>query len=383
MGAAALALFFANSPLADTYRHALHAQLGPLTLHYWIADALMSVFFLLVGLEVKREWYDGQLATADARRLPIIAALGGMVVPAVVYVAVVGFEPSLMRGWAIPAATDIAFALGVLALIGRRAPASIKLLLVTIAIIDDIGAVIIIAAFYTADLNLVALTASAALVAGMFALNRIGVRQLWPYMLGFLLLWAAVFQSGIHATIAGVLAALTIPLGVGERHSPLKRLEHKIHPAVMFGIVPIFGLASAGVTIGSLESVFAPLPLGVALGLFIGKQTGVFGAIWLADRTGFALKPVHLGWGHIYGVAILCGIGFTMSLFIGELAFAAPDLIDDAKIGTLLGSALSILTGCLVLRMLPRRQDADDRNEADELFGQNFDDEHCLDEPSH
>ncbi len=382
MAAAAVALVLANSPWAEAYQHTLHAQLGPLTVHYWIADALMAVFFLLVGLEVKREWYDGQLATPAARRLPMIAALGGMAVPALVYVLVVGFDPTLLHGWAIPAATDIAFALGVLALIGGRAPASIKLLLVTIAIIDDIGAVVIIAAFYTADLNLAALGVSAALVTAMFALNRMGVRQLWPYLLGFLLLWVAVFQSGVHATIAGVLAALTIPLGIGEKHSPLKRLEHNIHPAVMFVIVPLFGLASAGVAIGGLDSVLAPLPLGVALGLFIGKQIGVLGAIWLADRTGIAVKPPHLGWGHIYGVAMLCGIGFTMSLFIGELAFGDPDLVDEAKIGTLLGSALAILAGCLVLRMIPECEHDDERDEADEVFGENFDEEPNLDHPS-
>jgi NhaA family Na+:H+ antiporter len=381
MAAAAAALVLANSPLGEEYHHLLETRLGPLTVHYWIADALMAVFFLLVGLEVKREWYDGQLATSAARRLPILAALGGMAAPALVYTVSTGFDPALLHGWAIPTATDIAFALGVLALIGARAPASIKLLLVTIAIIDDIGAVIIIAAFYTADLDAAALAVSGAIVAGMFALNRLGVRQLWPYLFGFVLLWLAVFQSGVHATIAGVLAALTVPLGIGETHSPLKRLEHNIHPVVMFGIVPLFGLASAGVLIGGLDSVLSPLPLGVALGLFIGKQAGVFGAIWLADRSGLARKPAHLGWGHIYGVAVLCGIGFTMSLFIGELAFADDALIDEAKIGTLLGSALSILAGCLVLRLVPDGVDGDDRDEADEVFGENFDIEPNLDEP--
>jgi Na+:H+ antiporter, NhaA family len=245
MASAALALGIANSPLAEGYQHLLHARLGPLSVHYWIADALMAVFFLLVGLEVKREWYDGQLASAAARRLPLIAAASGMAVPAIVYLLVVDFDPALVHGWAIPAATDIAFALGLLALLGKRAPASIKLLLVTIAVIDDIGAVIIIALFYTAELNVAALAASAGLVAVMLALGRMGVRRLWPYLLLFAALWVAVFQSGVHATIAGVLAALTIPLGLGERHSPLKRLEHEIHPWVMFGIVPLFGFASA------------------------------------------------------------------------------------------------------------------------------------------
>jgi NhaA family Na+:H+ antiporter len=338
------------------------------------------VFFLLVGLEVKREWYDGQLATPAARRLPIIAAVGGMAVPALVYVLVTGLDPFLLHGWAIPAATDIAFALGVLALIGARAPAAIKLLLVTIAIIDDIGAVVIIAAFYTAELNLAALGVSAAIFMGMYGLNKAGVRKLWPYLLGFVLLWVAVFQSGVHATIAGVLAALTLPLGIGEKHSPLKRLEHEIHPLVMFGIVPLFGLASAGVTIGSLNSVLSPLPLGVATGLFIGKQIGVFGAIWLADRSGLVPKPPSLNWAHIYAVAVLCGIGFTMSLFIGELAFNDAALIDAAKIGTLLGSALSFVAAFVVLRLTAKDDSGIDRDEAEEVFGRNFDDEPTLDE---
>ncbi len=370
MGAAAFALVVANSPLAQSYHALLHAYVGPLTVHYWIADALMAVFFLLVGLEVKREWYDGQLATPAARRLPMIAAAAGMAVPAIVYKVVTGFDPALSSGWAIPAATDIAFALGVLALLGPRAPASIKLLLVTIAIIDDIGAVAIIAIFYTADLDTTALAASACIVAAMAGINMVGVRRLWPYLVASAVLWVAVFQSGVHATIAGVLAALTIPLGLGEAHSPLKRLEHAIHPWVMFGIVPLFGFATAGVTIGGVGALLAALPLGVAVGLFVGKQIGVFGAVWLADRTGLARKPAHLRWSHIYGAALLCGIGFTMSLFIGALAFADPSLVDAAKIGTLAGSALAGLLGFAVLRLTaPIASTALDVDEADEVFG--------------
>jgi NhaA family Na+:H+ antiporter len=380
IGAAALALVLANSPLGGTYAAVLHSYVGPLTVHYWIADALMAVFFLLVGLEVKREWYDGQLASAAARKLPLIAAAGGMAVPALVYAAVVGFEPQLMNGWAIPAATDIAFALGVLALIGRHAPAAIKLLLVTIAIVDDIGAVVIIAAFYTEDLNLVALGASGAILAVMFGLNRAGVRRLWPYLAGFAVLWLAVFQSGVHATIAGVLAAFTLPLGLGEAHSPLKRLEHGIHPWVMYLIVPLFGLASAGVVVGGLDALLTPVPLGVALGLFLGKQAGVFGSIWLVDRLGVARKPPSLGWGHIYAAALLCGIGFTMSLFIGDLAFADPALVDAAKIGTLGGSALAVLAAFAVLKLTRAAPGpGDDQDEADEVFGENFDEEPSLD----
>jgi NhaA family Na+:H+ antiporter len=385
MGAAAAALILANTPLAPLYQAVLHAPLGPLTVHYWIADALMAGFFLLVGLEVKREWYDGQLSTAAARRLPILAAAGGMAVPALVYVLVTGAEPASLNGWAIPAATDIAFALGVLSLLGSRAPPSIKLLLVTIAIIDDIGAVIIIAAFYTAELHWPALLAAAGLFAAMLGLGRLGVRQLWPFLVGFVLLWLAVLNSGVHATIAGVLAAFAVPLGLGETRSPLKRLEHRIHPFVMFGIVPLFGFASAGVGIGNIGGAGGGLPsitLGVALGLFFGKQIGVFGAIWLSDRTGLARKPAYLSWPHLYAAALLCGIGFTMSLFIGELAFADQEMIDLAKIGTLLGSAMSVVAAYLVLRMAKRAPVADPLgDEAEEVFGENFETEQTLDQP--
>jgi NhaA family Na+:H+ antiporter len=376
MGAAALALLIANSPLAEGYHALLETYVGPLTIHYWIADALMTLFFLLVGLEVKREWYDGQLATREARQLPMIAAVSGMAVPALTYKIVTGFDPALASGWAIPAATDIAFALGLLALLGPRVPASIKVLLVTIAIIDDIGAVAIIAVFYTEQLDMTALAVSAALVGAMAMLNLFGVRRLWPYLLLFPFLWVAVFQSGVHATIAGVVAALTIPLGRGEAVSPLKRLEHKLHPVVMFAIVPLFGLASAGVTIAGLDEIFLPLPLGIAAGLFIGKQLGVFGAIWAADRIGLARKPEVLRWAHIYGAALLCGVGFTMSLFIGELAFDQRLLIDEAKIGTLLGSILSGIAGTIVLALTkPIGESQRDRDEAAEIFGEDADED--------
>jgi Na+/H+ antiporter NhaA len=261
IASASVALIAANSPLADAYDHLLHLKLGPavprlgqMSLHEWIADGLMAIFFLLVGLEVKREWYDGRLSTPAERRLPIIAAASGMAVPALIYLAAVSGDPGLAKGWAIPAATDIAFAVGVLAILGRHAPASIKLLLVTIAIVDDIGAVLVIALFYTADLNVLALAAALAVTGGMAALGQFGVRRLSPYIAGFLLLWLLVLASGVHATISGVLAALTIPLGRGEERSPLKRLEHSIHPWVMFGVVPLFGLASAGVELPALAA---------------------------------------------------------------------------------------------------------------------------------
>jgi NhaA family Na+:H+ antiporter len=294
-----------------------------------------------------------------------------MVLPALIYMAVIGGDPALARGWAIPAATDIAFAVGVLAILGRHAPPSIKLLLVTIAIIDDIGAVLIIALFYTADLNIIALGSALGLAGAMAAMGRFGVRALWPYMLGFGLLWLLVLASGVHATIAGVLTALTIPLGGGEAHSPLKRLEHAIHPWVMFAVVPVFGLASAGVELGGGIGVLAqPLPLAIVAGLFVGKQLGVFGAIWVAVRAGLSPRPPGVSWRQLYGAATLCGIGFTMSLFIGALAFPGDQLrIDDAKIGTLAGSILAAIAGYLILRLAPPvAAGDDDAEEASEIF---------------
>jgi NhaA family Na+:H+ antiporter len=376
---AALALFAANSSLASTYDHLLHLKLGPavprlgqMSLHEWIADGLMAIFFLLVGLEVKREWYEGRLSTPAERRLPILAAVAGMALPALLYVAVIGADPALIRGWAIPAATDIAFAIGVLAILGRHAPASIKLLLVTIAIVDDIGAVLVIALFYTADLNIWALAATLALAGAMAALGQFGVRQLWPFMIGFALLWLLMLASGVHATISGVLAALTIPLGRGEARSPLKRLEHGIHPWVMFGVVPIFGFASAGVEFGGgFSELVRPLPLAILIGLFLGKQLGIFGAIWIAVRSGLASRPQGTSWTQLHGAAILCGIGFTMSLFIGALAFPGDaGRIDEAKIGVLAGSILSALVGYAVLRFArPMTSSDDDLDEAHEIFG--------------
>ena len=378
IAAAGVALAVANSPLYGQYHALLEYKLGPamprlgqMSVHYWIADGLMAIFFLLVGLEVKREWYDGALATPAQRRLPIIAAIAGMAVPAAIYLAVTGAEPALLNGWAIPAATDIAFAIGVLALLGPHAPASIKLLLVAIAIIDDVGAVLIIALFYTADLDVEALAAALAVTGAMAAMGQFGVRRLWPYMAGFALLWLLVLASGVHATIAGVLAALTVPLGRGEAKSPLKILEHRIHPWVMFGIVPVFGFASAGVHLtGGFETLVQPLPLGIALGLFLGKQLGIFGSVWLAVKLGLAERPAGTRWKQIYGAAILCGIGFTMSLFIGALAFPGDAaMIDQAKVGTLTGSLLAAILGFLVLRFTSGVEPApDDPEEAAEIF---------------
>ena len=377
--AAGLALVAANSPAYPLYHHLLELKVGPamprlgeMSVHYWIADGLMAIFFLLIGLEVKREWYEGGLATPAQRRLPIVAAIAGMAVPAVVYIAVSGGDPALINGWAIPAATDIAFAIGVLALLGPHVPPSIKLLLVAIAIVDDIGAVLVIALFYTGDLNVMALGGALVITAGMSAMGQFGVRKLWPYMIGFALLWWLVLASGVHATIAGVLAALTVPLARGEGCSPLKVLEHRIHPWVMFGIVPLFGFASAGVHLtGGTQMLLQPLPLAVALGLFLGKQLGIFGAVWLAVRAGLASQPEGASWPQIYGAAILCGIGFTMSLFIGALAFPGNAmLIDEAKIGTLAGSIAAAFAGFALLRLTSTAEaDIENEEEAAEIFG--------------
>ena len=367
--AAALAMLIANSAFGETYSHAIHAvtgpvlsdKLGPMTVHLWINDGLMAIFFLLVGLEIKREFVDGRLASWDRRRLPFIAAAAGMAVPALLYMAFAGGTPGLAQGWAIPAATDIAFAIGVLALLGKRAPTSLKLFLVTVAIVDDMGAVAIIALFYTAKINLLALAAAGAVFALMFACNRMGVKSLLVYLLLFVMLWYAMLLSGVHATIAGVLAAMAIPFertpgAPDSATSPLHRLEHALHPWVAFAIVPLFGFANAGVDISGLtaEQIFAPLPLGIAAGLFLGKQIGIFGSVWLAVKFGIAGKLRGATWLQIYGVSLLCGIGFTMSLFIGGLAFPGDALlIEEAKIGILMGSLVAALAGYAVLRFAP------------------------------
>jgi NhaA family Na+:H+ antiporter len=344
---------------------------GVLDIDHWISEGLMAIFFLLVGLEVKREWLEGRLSLPAERRLPIIAAIGGMAVPALIYVAASSAEPDFMLGWAIPAATDIAFAIGVLAILGRFAPPSIKILLVTIAVVDDIGAVAIIALVYTADLDVGALGAAIALTLAMMTMAMLGLRRLWPYLLGFALLWVLVLASGVHATFAGVLAAMAIPLGREEERSPLKSLEHAIHPWVMFGVIPLFGFSSAGVDLGGgLEALRHPVALGVLLGLFVGKQLGVFGAIYLAVRAGLADRPESTSWAQIWGAALLCGIGFTMSLFIGALAFPAdPEAVEASKLGTIAGSLLSALLGFLVLRLtVPTEARVEDREEAEQIF---------------
>ena len=385
MAAAAAALIVANGPLAPAYHALLHVEtgpvlspkLGPMTVHLWINDALMAVFFLLVGLEIKREFKDGRLSTWDRRRLPLIAAAVGMAAPALIYLALTAGEDGLARGWAIPAATDIAFAIGVLALLGSRAPTSLKLFLTTVAIAADLGAVAIIALAYTDSLNTLALGAAALLLLGLYFMNRSGVRALWPYLLGAAALWFAVLLSGVHATVAGVLAAMMIPIdstpgAPDAAGSPLHRLEHALAPWVAFGIVPVFGFANAGVEVAGLglDELFAPLPLGIAAGLFFGKQLGIFAAVWLSVRLGIASRLRGATWLQVYAVAALCGIGFTMSLFIGALAFPSdPALAEEAKLGVLLGSFASALLGYAILRFAPRHplQSAEEERQRAEI----------------
>jgi NhaA family Na+:H+ antiporter len=363
IAAAALAMAIANSGAAPVYFGLLDLYLGPLTLLHWVNDALMAVFFFLVGLEIKRELIDGNLSTWRDRRLPIIAAAAGMFVPAAVYLLITGGSPDLVRGWAIPAATDIAFALGVLALLGRRVPASLKLFLTAIAIVDDIGAVLIIAVAYTADVNVIAIAAAGLIFLLMLGMNRAGETRTQPFIALAIALWVAVLLSGVHATVAGVLAALTIPVvrSPGAPDSPesmLHRLEHAIQPWVAYLIVPLFGFANAGVSLTGLTwpELVAPLPLGIAAALVVGKQVGIFGSVRLAVALGIAHRPRGTSWLHIYGVALLCGIGFTMSLFIGSLAFDDPNLASSVKIGVLAGSLVSAVMGYLLFVSAPRRK---------------------------
>ena len=355
MGAALAAIIVANSPMAAYYFAALHSVWGGLSIELWINDGLMAIFFLMVGLEIKREVLAGGLASWGQRALPGFAAAGGMLVPALIYVAINMGNPQTLSGWAIPAATDIAFALGVLSLLGKRVPTSLKVFLAALAILDDLGAVTIIALFYSSGLNLPMLGASFATLAVLIVMNRMGVQRLLPYLLLGLMLWFFVLQSGVHATLAGVALALCIPLGTRqeEARSPLLFLEEKMHYWVAFAVVPVFGFANAGVSLSSitLGNLIDPVPLGVALGLFVGKQVGVFLAATLAIRSGLARLPEGSNWMQMYGVALLCGIGFTMSLFIGNLAFpGAPHLIDEVKVGVLMGSILSAIVGVLLLR---------------------------------
>jgi NhaA family Na+:H+ antiporter len=366
MVAAAAALIVANSPAAPAYFGALKTYVAGLSILHWINDGLMAVFFLLVGLEVKRELLDGQLSTWPRRVLPGLAAAGGMAAPALVYLLLNADSPQNLRGWAIPTATDIAFALGVLALLGSRVPVSLKVFLTAIAIVDDLGAVAIIAAFYTSELSLVWLAMAGGVLAVLTAMNRLGVLALAPYLGLGVLLWYVTLRSGVHATLAGVALAFTIPLirspGAPDAPaSPLHRLEHGLHGWVAYLVVPVFGFANAGVALGglTLASLLAPLPFGIAAGLFVGKQIGVFCTTWIAIRLKWADCPEDASLMQVYGVALICGVGFTMSLFIGLLAFPGSEAMQDqVKVGVLAGSVLSAVAGFVVLLLAGRRSSA-------------------------
>lgn len=375
MLASALALLLANLPGIDTaYFHALHIvtgpvlsdRHGPMTLHLWVNDAAMALFFLLVGLEIKRELVDGRLATWEQRRLPVIAAIAGMGVPAMLYLLVVRSTPGLAQGWAIPAATDIAFAIGVLALLGPRVPPQLKIFLAAVAIVDDMGAVAIIALAYTRALDWGALAAAAGVAAILWVIGGRGERRLWPFLVGFALLWLLTLRSGVHATVAGVVTALLIPItpspgAPDDAASPLHRLEHALALPIAFAIVPLFAFANAGIALSGVtrQTLLHPLVVAIAAGLFVGKQAGIAGAIWLAERVGLAARPGGAPWRQVYGVALLAGIGFTMSFFIGQLAFPEnPTLADEVKLGVLGGSLLSAIAGYCLLRFAPAKKRA-------------------------
>ncbi|CAN7656715.1 MULTISPECIES: Na+/H+ antiporter NhaA [Pseudomonas] len=368
IAAAILALIINNSPLSWLYNGLLEtpvvAQIGALKiakpLLLWINDGLMAMFFLLIGLEVKREVLDGQLSKPSQIVLPGAAAIGGMVVPALIYWFLNRDNPPALNGWAIPTATDIAFALGVLALLGKRVPVSLKLFLMTLAIIDDLGAIVIIAIFYSGELSTLSLALAAACIAALIGMNRLGVVKLGPYMIIGLILWVCVLKSGVHATLAGVTLAFCIPLRTKNAEpSPLLTLEHALHPWVAYGILPLFAFANAGLSLSGVttESFTHNVPMGIAIGLLLGKTVGVYGLTWLAVKTGIAALPQGANWGQVLGVAILCGIGFTMSLFVGSLAFE-PGVSDYAgmdRMGILTGSILAALIGYAVTAAASRK----------------------------
>ena len=365
--AAVLGMALDNSPLRWLYDALLTTtvalQVGALEIHkpllLWINDGFMAIFFLLVGLEIKREVLEGELSSFSQAALPGMAAIGGMLFPAGVYVALNLHSPDTMRGWAIPAATDIAFALGVLALLGKRVPASLKIFLLALAIMDDLGAIVIIAIFYTADLSTTSLGLAAIGIGMLIALNLLGVTRIAAYVVTGLFVWICVLKSGVHATLAGVAIAFAIPLRAQDEdgHSPLTHLEHTLHPWVSYGILPLFAFANAGVSLAglSMSSLLEPVPLGIAAGLFVGKQIGVFGMTFAAVKFGISSMPEGTTWPQFYGIALLTGIGFTMSLFIGTLAFEDPSYAPGVRVGVITGSILSAVAGYLILRLATRR----------------------------
>ena len=367
--AAIIALLISNSTLSTIYNDVLNTYflLGfknfgiKLSVLHWINDALMAIFFFLVSLEIKREFIQGELSNPKQALLPIIGAVGGMVVPALIYVAINYKDPVTLNGWAIPSATDIAFSLGVLSLLGKRVPVSLKVFLTALAIIDDLGAILIIAFFYSGEIQFVYLLLMLACIIILLLLNKFNIRSFIPYLLIGLFLWEFTHQSGIHATISGVILALTIPHKDNKKthsHSLLLKLEHAISPYVAFGIMPVFAFANAGVSLEGLtfESLLNPVPLGILCGLFFGKQIGVFLFSYFSIKFKFAEMPNNANWTTLYGVGILTGIGFTMSLFVGNLAFVeAPQHMDGVKIGVLTGSLLSTLFGYFLILLTPNK----------------------------
>jgi Na+:H+ antiporter, NhaA family len=362
--AAALALLLANTPLKTYYALLLDTpieiRVGALKiakpLLLWINDGLMTVFFFMVGLELKRELLEGELSDRRKIILPAVGAVGGMVLPALIYIYLTTGDPVAMKGWAIPAVTDIAFALGILSLLGSRVPNGIKVFLTSVAIFDDIGAIFIIALFYTANISLLALLVVACCIPILFILNRRGVESKSLYLLVGIVMWVAMLKSGIHATLTGVILAMFIPLKSKTEpdYSPLKSMEHDLHSVVAFFVLPIFAFANAGISLVNInsEEFFHPVPLGIATGLFIGKQIGVFGLCWLFIKLKITNLPSGMSWSSLYGTAILCGVGFTMGLFIGSLAFEETgiNLLFDERLGIILGSLTSGIVGYLVLR---------------------------------
>lgn len=364
VAAAVLAMILANTPFKWLYEYLIDTpvaiQIGALhiakPLLLWVNDGLMAIFFFLVGLELKREFVEGELSKPSNIVLPALGALGGMLFPALIYWYFNAGDPEAIKGWAIPAATDIAFALGVLTLLGSKVPTSLKIFLTSLAIFDDVGAIIIIALFYTSKLSLVALAVVAGCILFLIFLNRKGVVSKSLYLSAGVVMWVAMLKSGVHATLAGVILAFFIPISSENEddHSPLKTLEHDLHPTVAFLILPIFAFCNSGIELThlSLDQVLHPVPLGIALGLFVGKQLGVFAFCWAGIKFGFAELPKGVSFLSLYGVSIICGIGFTMSLFIGALAFEDSTIkaVLDERLGILLGSLASGIVGFLFLK---------------------------------
>ncbi|HBV75536.1 MULTISPECIES: Na+/H+ antiporter NhaA [Vibrio] len=363
--AAAIAMFIANSSFNNLYQDALHFDIAGMSASHWINDGLMAVFFLLIGLEVKRELLVGALRSKETALFPAIAAVGGMLAPALVYLVFNMNDPVAVGGWAIPAATDIAFALGIMALLGSRVPVSLKVFLLALAIIDDLGVIVIIALFYSSDLSTIALAVGFIATATLFIMNMKNVTKIHWYLIVGFILWVSVLQSGVHATLAGVLIGFAIPLdGNKGAKSPLKTLEHALHPYVNFLILPIFAFANAGISLEgvSLSGLSSTVPMGIALGLLIGKPLGVFSFSWLSVKCGVAQLPTGVNFKHIFAVSVLCGIGFTMSIFISSLAFVDVDAAFDtySRLGILIGSTTAAILGYILLHMfLPKEANAE------------------------